>query len=373
MKEEAAIFFSILLVIYLILGLILFVFAFLRNQKEINYLSISYILRAILFIAPSIFIYNINLEFSVWITGPIKVFIIPLNYLFVRKLFERDKSWKKNDIWHFAPFFLDSILTIIVASNHAGEVVNGSQLDIKEMFNVVWEGNFYYTLLSSVARSISFIQWTLYFILSIPLVKKCIHYQKQEKSQINYKYLNWLQGITVLFIIMGFFEGLGIFGVYGYPPVFLAMFFNLIVYAFYFLFFILQFSDEFKLGINNTIDSPTNLKIEEKEDKEWLHRFIELEIFLEPDLTLQKTALLLNLPKYKLTQFIRIEGHTSFYSFVNFYRVKKSKELLLTIPDCQVIESVYRDSGFNSRSTFFRVFKEFTGETPGHYIQHKHP
>lgn len=60
---------------------------------------------------------------------------------------------------------------------------------------------------------------------------------------------------------------------------------------------------------------------------------------------------------------------SSFYSFVNFYRVEKSKVLLKLIPDTYVIESIIEESGFNSRSTFFRVFKEFTGETPGHFLQ----
>lgn len=369
MKEEVAIFFLILLVIYLILGVILSIFAILRKQKEIHYLSVSYILRAILLIAPSIFIYNVNLEFSVWITGPIKVFIIPLNYLFVRKLFEADKSWNKNDIWHFTPFFINCILTFIIASNHASEVVNGSQLDVKEMFHTVWEGNFYFTLLSSVARSISFLQWTFYFILTIPLVKKCIRYQKQEKSQINYRFINWLKGVTVLFIIMGLFEGLAIFGVYSYPPVFLAMFILLIIYAFYFFHFVVLFSKEFHFEMVQSSELTKNIRIKDNNDQKWLNKFIELEVFTDPDLTLQKAALLLNLPKYKLTQFIRNEGHSSFYSFVNFYRVEKSKVLLKSIPDTYVIESVIEDSGFNSRSTYFRVFKEFTGETPGHYLQ----
>jgi len=372
MKEEVAIFFLILLVIYSILGVILFIFAIFRKKNEIHYLSVSYLLRAILLIAPSIFIYNVNLEFSVWITGPIKVFIIPLNYLFVRKLFETDKSWKKNDIWHFTPFFLDCILTFIVASNHASEVVNGNQLDVKEMFHTVWEGNFYFTLLSSVGRSISFLQWTFYFILTIPLVKKCIRYQKQEKSQINYRFINWLKGVTVLFIIMGLFEGLAIFGVYSYPPFFLAMFILLIVYAFYFFHFVVLFSKEFDVEMEQSVELPKAIKTGNNHDRKWLDTFIELEVFSDPDLSLQKAALKLNLPKYKLTQFIQIEGHSNFYSFVNFYRVQKSKTLLRSIPDTYVIESVIKDSGFNSRSTYFRVFKEFTGETPGRYLQNNH-
>jgi len=369
LMKGAAPFFLILLCLYLFFGIALMAIAFFNKQRETHYLSLSFILRALLYLAPSIYIYNIGIEWSVWITGPIKVFIIPLNFLFIKTLFEEDKSWKRNDIWHFVPFFLDTIFTFVIAYSHANDVVNNNQIDIKEALSTVWEGNFYYTLLSFVARVVSMGQWIIYSLLTIPLIRSVIHTQKLVLSQINFNYINWLKGITYLFIVMGLFEGMAIFGIYNHPLASLSMFLVLIIYAFYFFLFVVLYyteSDKFMFE-NNPAAIESGVK-EEEENCECLKRFIEQGIFLNPDLNLQKAATQLGIPKYKLTQFVHEEGHASFYSFVNFYRVEKSKALLLTIPDCQVIESVFRDSGFNSRSTFFRVFKEFTGETPGHYL-----
>lgn len=372
MIKEISIIFSILLLLFLFFGISLVFFSIVRKQREINYLSLSYILRAIGYIGPAILIYDINIEFSVWLTGPIKVFVIPLNYLFVRKIFDHDKSWRRSDIWHFVPFVLDCILTFPIAYFHANDVVNGSQIDFNDAFKTVWEGNFYFTLLSTVGRGVNFLQWIYYFFISIPLIRRCIFSLKMKKSQINLKYIIWLRGITFLFISMGLFEGLAIFGVYTYPPFFLLHFFFLIFYAFFFFFFVLLFVGETNYQMHTPKEEDKDIQVEEKEIDEWLQKFIKQQSFLDSDLTLQKVSEQLGLPKYKLSLYIHNLGYSSFYSFVNYYRVERGKELLQKLPHSHVVESIIEVSGFSSRSTFFRVFKEFTGITPGRYLLENH-
>jgi AraC-like DNA-binding protein len=167
---------------------------------------------------------------------------------------------------------------------------------------------------------------------------------------------------------MGVFDGAAIFGVYQTALGFISWFVFLIINAFFFLLFVLLFSDQdiaIEVSVNNDLvkEEPSEVKCC------WKKQFAELELFLYSDLTLQKTSVELNIPKYRLTQLIREEGFDSFYSFVSHYRVEKSKTLLRKLPDLHVIESVIQDSGFKSRSTFFRVFKEFAGITPGQYIK----
>ncbi len=370
--KEISIVFIILVLLYFFLGIVLLIFSVFYHRKEINFLTTAYFARALLYLAPGLLLFNINIEFSVWITGPLKVFIIPLYYLFVVKLFESDKSIKRKDLWHFAPFVIDLVFTIIIASNHASEVVGNKQFGVKEAFSTIWEENFYYTLLSATARSISFLQWGVYSIFIIPLIKQCIDLQKNEKAQVDYQYILWLKGIVGLFVVMGLFEGLAIFGVYSYPPVFILNFLILIFTGFFFFLFVVLFANK-----NNISDEPhevinTETFSEEMDNKKWLKIFLEMEVFLDHGLTLQKTSLILDVPKYRLTQLIREEGYTNFYSLVNYYRVEKSKVLLMSLPDSHVIESVIEDSGFHSRSTYFRVFKEFTGVTPGEYLNNRH-
>jgi AraC-like DNA-binding protein len=215
------------------------------------------------------------------------------------------------------------------------------------------------------------LQWIVYSILTYPLIRTCIAFQKEENSQLNIKRVIWLKGIVALFILMGLSEGLAIFGIYKIPFFFIFTLLLLIFYAFYFFFFVLLFSEENNLLIQSTsIDSDLLEFHPELEDFDihlWLQKFLELDLYLDPNITLQKVSDELKIPKYKLTQIIRNDGYTSFYSFINYFRVEKSKVLLKQMPDSFVVESVYHDSGFKSRSTYFRVFKEYTGQSPAEY------
>jgi AraC-like DNA-binding protein len=59
---------------------------------------------------------------------------------------------------------------------------------------------------------------------------------------------------------------------------------------------------------------------------------------------------------------------TSFYDFINTYRVEKAKQLLTegAYRNAKVIHIAY-DSGFSHKSTFLRSFKKVTGHTPSEF------
>ena len=61
--------------------------------------------------------------------------------------------------------------------------------------------------------------------------------------------------------------------------------------------------------------------------------------------------------------------HQNFYDFVNTYRIKESKRLLKD-PESEKykIISIAYDSGFSSKSSFYKAFKKSTGITPGEYL-----
>ncbi|WP_073170660.1 helix-turn-helix domain-containing protein [Tangfeifania diversioriginum] len=99
-----------------------------------------------------------------------------------------------------------------------------------------------------------------------------------------------------------------------------------------------------------------------------IDEFKENEYYLDPDISLQELAGKLNISKHKLSKIIKDEGYDNFYVLINHFRIQKSKILLSKMPNNHVIESVVTESGFKSRSTFYRVFKDSTGLTPKEYI-----
>ena len=92
----------------------------------------------------------------------------------------------------------------------------------------------------------------------------------------------------------------------------------------------------------------------------------EKELFLNPNLTLDKTAEELKISKHLLSQYLNEKLDKSFTNFINEYRIEKAKELLKS-KNNYTVESLGFESGFNSKSTFFTTFKRITGKTPSEY------
>lgn len=91
------------------------------------------------------------------------------------------------------------------------------------------------------------------------------------------------------------------------------------------------------------------------------------EPFLEPDLTLSALAARIGLPPYQLSQVLNEHLNKNFYEFINGYRIEKAKALLANPGTGTKLLAVAYESGFQSKSTFNRVFKEMTGMTPSEF------
>ncbi|MEM9859265.1 MAG: helix-turn-helix transcriptional regulator [Bacteroidota bacterium] len=96
--------------------------------------------------------------------------------------------------------------------------------------------------------------------------------------------------------------------------------------------------------------------------------------FIRHKLSLEELATDLGVTKNNLSQVLSTSLNTSFYDFVNKYRVEEAKKFL-TSPnyDSAKIIHVALDSGFSNKSSFLRNFKKNTGMTPTEYRIKKVP
>jgi len=111
----------------------------------------------------------------------------------------------------------------------------------------------------------------------------------------------------------------------------------------------------------------SRLKADEKEKiKENLLKLIEKEKpYLDGELTISILAGHLKVSRHILTEILNNELGKNFYQFINEYRIEQAKKTLTDKSFSHLaIESIGFDCGFNSKSTFFTVFKSFTGLTP---------
>ena len=99
--------------------------------------------------------------------------------------------------------------------------------------------------------------------------------------------------------------------------------------------------------------------------------------FLKPDLKVDDLCEEFNLNHTYFWELIKytceksgikyIEEKHHFRNLLNYLRVEEAARLLREQTGFYKIRDIYEQSGFNSSSTFCRVFKEMTGMTPKEY------
>ena len=91
--------------------------------------------------------------------------------------------------------------------------------------------------------------------------------------------------------------------------------------------------------------------------------------YLNEQLTLQELSKLLDIKPYYISFVLNHIIHKNFYDFVNNYRVAEVKN---RIDDGEISKftllSIAYNSGFNSKSSFNRIFKKSTGIGPSEYM-----
>ncbi|MDJ0365599.1 helix-turn-helix transcriptional regulator [Hymenobacter sp. H14-R3] len=94
--------------------------------------------------------------------------------------------------------------------------------------------------------------------------------------------------------------------------------------------------------------------------------------WLEPELTLTELAQRLRTNPGLLSKVINAGCGQNFNDFVNTYRVQEARRKLADARFAHYsLVGVALESGFNSKSTFNRVFKKLTGQAPGEVVRPK--
>ena len=93
-------------------------------------------------------------------------------------------------------------------------------------------------------------------------------------------------------------------------------------------------------------------------------------IYSNPTLRLQQIADDLKIPTHHISQSISEIAATNFFDLVNQQRVKALKENLNKDQYKNfTLVAIANEHGFNSPSSFYRIFKKYTGQTPKQYLK----
>lgn len=222
----------------------------------------------------------------------------------------------------------------------------------------------------------------VYIVLCFLALRKYQKMLPEYYSALEKINLNWLKYIIVSLIILF----IGVFcmialgtrtDIIPFDKIFRIVAMVQSGYLFCIVFFSLRqslvFHQQGKLDINNVAAKEEKINILDKNGSDTvsqkLLKFMETEKpYLDEELSLQKLSSLMNISTHQLSQTINQALHTNFYKFVNAYRIEDVQKKLRD-PEFEKysILGIAFESGFNSKSTFNKIFKEETGMTPSEF------
>ncbi|MBN1927505.1 MAG: AraC family transcriptional regulator [Prolixibacteraceae bacterium] len=221
------------------------------------------------------------------------------------------------------------------------------------------------------------VSWVVYLTLTGIDLTKHRRKIKDEFSTIDmFKKVGWVLFIVVLYILYCFTVFLwGLFNVIFLDTLSLTIYNYsvLLIFIYIFGFYGLKQKELFShtTAKNSKPDrlqsSFLNEKTKEKIQKKILEYFNTETPYLNPDLSMSILSEKLEIPKHHITEVLNGVLGKNFFQFVNEYRVNEVKKKLNDPKNLYSIEAIGYECGFNSKSTFFSVFKQITGQTPAQF------
>lgn len=96
------------------------------------------------------------------------------------------------------------------------------------------------------------------------------------------------------------------------------------------------------------------------------------QLYLNNDLTLTQLSAAVGIPRHQLSQAINSCYSGNFFDLINDYRVEAFKQFA-SQPDKKHLSQlgIAQEAGFNSKASFYSVFKKKTGMTPSEYLENQ--
>lgn len=285
----------------------------------------------------------------------------PALFIYTRSLIEKKFKLKWVMLLHLLPFIVFEILAYITKT----------QFTFKNFFQV--DSGFGFRLLMAISTIVSLVVYFSSIVVNLYRYRMNL---LNEKSNIDKEQnLNWLMFVTLFYISYSLLAG-----IQGFIFVFLGVGADALSYYNYsillLLIYIISFYGLYQKQIeiktepgepqetiaykNSILTSETKQIIKEK----ILQYFEKEQAYLNPNLNMDLLSEEINFPKYQITEVLNIEIGKNFFQFVNSYRIEAVKKMLLEPKLKYSIEAIGYECGFNSKSSFYTVFKKITGKTP---------
>lgn len=285
---------------------------------------------------------------------PFGFLFTPVLYYYIRSVTQSNFRLKWMQLVHATPFFIALVYLLI----------NYSFLPTATKFEALKEGATIYIPhhQSLFFNIIGFLQYG-YLIVGFYLVSR---YQKQRKHFVStIKPYNIKPLYLLLFSYILVFTARTL--IYGDSFEKIPVDIDFILYSSAIIFAAYKQPHLFVNSLGRNTPEDKNSK-RSKEVNDIKFHMQNKKPYLNPDITLELLAKELDINIRKLSGIINTEFEENFFSFINKYRIEEAKKEL-SDPDNKsktILEILYK-VGFNNKSAFNRVFKEYTAQTPSEY------
>ena len=296
-----------------------------------------------------------------WLPLQFSLALGPLIYFYVLKI-TRPKyklGWK--DMLHFSPLLLEmAVLVLEVKESIKTGAATYDTLTFKEV--------------NPVLQLLAVISVVAYLYMSRRLIRN-FHWRLNANSIDRPKYqLRWLRRLLkrfglfwllwLPFMAVDYFYYHHQWGLHAYFPLYLLLAVMMIwIAAAAFL----------RSGVGvpalaSTVSKPSP-PAELRQKGKWLRKAMETGMFYrDPDLSLTLLAETLDIHHHELSWIINVALRKNFNDFINEYRVVDvARKMQDPAYDHLTLLGIAFESGFNSKNTFNRAFKQLTGKNPVEY------
>ena len=310
--------------------LVLYLCSLKKGNKIANYFLALILLGLTIRVGKSVLNTYLNLEAWQRNLGISAILMVgPMLWFYGKAILSKQKKWSEKLFPHLVPFLLFALLAGIIPNRH--------------------------DFISKLIYLLVFVHLAFYIALSAHNL-----WQKRgiTSPPIFVWYRNLIFGVALVCLFyIGNFLGLVPFYIGG------AIFFSLLIYCFSFL-LLKQHNFALEKYQASRLDTSETKQLVQK-----IRLLFEKEaLFLDPKLSLEKVADRISTSSRNVSRAINEHDGTNFSDFVNTFRVKKAKELLVSESYAdEKIATIAYDCGFGNVTSFNLAFKAVTKQTPSSY------
>ncbi|MDB5090109.1 MAG: yknZ 3 [Mucilaginibacter sp.] len=297
-----------------------------------------------------------------WLPLQFSLTLGPLIYFYVLKITRPEPKLRWKELLHFSPLLLQQGVLVL-------EIRESTRTGAVTYETVTFQQ------LNPVLQLLAFISVATYLYWSFRLIER--FYQRLEFNNLSDRYryeLRWLHRLLTSFGLlwllwipytaMDYFYYYRQPGIHAFYPLYLLLAVVLIWIAVKAL-----FRPEAGVSIQAIPVSKPLPPAALKQKGVWLKKAMEANLYYQdPELSLNSLAEKLELGPHELSRIINTVLKKSFNDFINEYRVADViQKMQDPAYDHITLLGIAFESGFNSKTTFNRTFKQMTGKNPAEY------